>query len=62
MTSWRTTVSGIAAILAAVAGVAAAVANGAPVDWTSALAAIMAGIGLITARDNKVSSEAAGAK
>ena len=60
MQSWRTTVSGIAAILAAVAGVAAAIANGQPVDWTSAFAAVMAGVGLIAARDNRVRSEDVG--
>jgi peptidoglycan/LPS O-acetylase OafA/YrhL len=62
MQSWRTTVSGVAAILAAVAGVAAAIANGQPVDWTSAFAAVMAGVGLIAARDHKADPEAAGAK
>lgn len=58
----RTTVAGIAAIVAAIAGAASAWANGQPVDYASALAAIMAGIGLITARDANVSSEQQGIK
>ncbi len=62
MTSYRTTIAGIAAILTAVAGAASAWANGTPVDLPTLISAIVAGIGLIAARDNKVSSEQAGAK
>ena len=62
MKSWRTTTAGIAAIVTALASAAAAVANGSPVDWGAAIAAVLAGVGLITARDNLVSSESAGAK
>jgi hypothetical protein len=45
----RTTAAGIAAILTAAAGIL----NGWPdaVDWTAAISAIIAGIGLIMARD-----------
>ena len=63
--SWRTSVAGIAAILIAVGAAATAYLDGNPatvVDIGVTLAAIMAGIGLIAARDNKVSSESAGAK
>lgn len=52
--SWKTTVSGIAAIVTALAGAATAIVNGAQPDWTSIIAAILAGIGLITAKDSKV--------
>lgn len=57
----RTTIAGICAILAAIAGAGTAWANGQPIDFPSALAAIMAGIGLLTARDNMTTSEKAGA-
>jgi hypothetical protein len=62
MTSWRTTATGILAILAAVATVLKAELDGDPVtvpDWGTALAAVLAGVGLIAARDNKVTSEQA---
>jgi hypothetical protein len=62
MTSWKTTVSGIAAIVTTLAGVATAIANDLPVDWGPVAAAIMFGIGLIMARDNGTTSEQAGAK
>lgn len=59
--SWKTTLSGLAAVLAALAHVADGIANGRPIDWTVTIAGLTSGIGLIFARDNKVSSEAAGA-
>lgn len=62
MKSWKTTTAGIAAIVTALAAVATAIANGQPIDWASTMAAIMAGVGLIAARDNAVTSEQAGAK
>lgn len=61
MKSWRTTTAGIAAIVTALAAVATSIANGTPVDYAAAIAAIIPGIGLIAARDNKVTSEQAGA-
>jgi hypothetical protein len=63
--SWRTTVTGILAILAAVATVVKAEIDGDPTtlpDYGTAAAAILAGIGLLAARDNKVTSEQAGAQ
>lgn len=53
MSNWKTTVAGIGAILTAVGTVAVALAHGTPVDWSTAIAAIMAGIGLIAAKDAK---------
>ena len=65
MKSWRTATAGIVAILAAITSAAQLLLDNNPAtnpDWTAVLAAIMAGVGLITARDNKVTSEQAGAK
>ncbi len=62
--SWRTATAGILAILAALIGAAQSLIDSNPAtnpDWSSLTVAVMAGIGLIKARDNKVSSEAAGA-
>jgi hypothetical protein len=53
MANWKTTAAGIGAILTAVGTVAVALANGTPVDWSTAIAAVMAGIGLIAAKDAK---------
>ena len=55
--SWRTTVLGITTILTAVAGVVAALIDNDPLtnpDMTVAVAAIVSGIGLIFAKDSKV--------
>ncbi len=63
--SWRTTTAGIAAIVAAVGTAVGALFDADPLtlpDWGAVAAAVMAGIGLLSARDNKVSSEQAGAK
>jgi hypothetical protein len=65
MTSWKTTAAGIAAIIAALATAVGALFDADPVtmpDWGAVGAAVMAGIGLIAARDNGVTSEHAGAK
>jgi hypothetical protein len=65
MTSWRTTTAGIAAIVVAVGTAVGALFDADPLtlpDWGAVAAAVMAGIGLLAARDNKVSSEQAGAK
>lgn len=50
MTNRNTTIAGIGAILAALGGV---LSTWPDVDWTTAIAAVMAGLGLIFARDAK---------
>ena len=59
--SWKTTMSGLAAILASLTHVVTALQQGTPIDWTVAVAGFTSGFGLLFARDNKVSSEQAGA-
>lgn len=53
MHNWKTTIAGVLAVVAAIAGAGASWAKGIPVDWTSVGAAIMAGVGLVTAADAK---------
>ena len=63
--NWTTTGAGIAAILVAVSAALTAFTDGDPatsVDFASLLAAVIAGIGLICARDGDKTSEAIGAK
>lgn len=63
--SWRTTVAGVGAMLVAIGGALSATFDNDPAttaDWTAVIAACIAGFGLLFARDNKVSSEKAGAK
>ncbi len=58
--SWKTTGSGIAAILVAVGSAVAALTDNDPTttaDWGALSAALVAGIGLIFARDNDKSSK-----
>jgi drug/metabolite transporter (DMT)-like permease len=65
MKSWKTTTAGIAAIVAALATAVGALFDADPVtmpDWGAVAAAVMAGVGLIAARDNGVTSEQAGVK
>jgi hypothetical protein len=65
MKSWKTSLTGIAAILTAVGAAIMALMDNDPatvIDVAATAAAVMAGVGLIFARDNNVSSEAAGAK
>jgi hypothetical protein len=65
MISWRTTALGICSILAAIAAAGKALLDTDPTtnpDWGLLVAAITAGVGLIVARDNRVTSEQAGAK
>jgi hypothetical protein len=52
--SWKTTLTGVLAILVAVFSAASAAINGHPVDYAATLAAILAGIGLISAKDGQV--------
>lgn len=62
MKSHKTTLAGIAAILVAAASVLTGFSEGTAVDWTAVIGAVIAGVGLIAARDNNVTSESAGAK
>lgn len=61
--SWRTTAAGIGAILVAAGSAISAHFDSDPLtvaDWGSVVAAVIAGIGLIMARDAKVSSQEEG--
>ena len=65
MKSWKTTVAGILTALIPALSAVSAYLDGDPLttpDWGLAIAGITAGIGLLFARDNNVSSEDAGAK
>lgn len=60
--SWRTTTAGIGAILIAVGSALGAQFDNDPAtvaDWGAVIAAVIAGVGLLFARDNKVTSEQA---
>jgi uncharacterized membrane protein len=63
--SWKTSTAGIAAILAAIATAVSYQFDASPetvADWTTVIGLIVAGVAGLAARDNKVSSEQAGAK
>jgi hypothetical protein len=63
--SWKTTVAGIAAIVAAIALAVTHQFDADPTtvaDWSTVITALTAGIGLVLARDNDKSSEQVGAK
>lgn len=63
--SWKTSVSGLAAILVAVGAALSALSDGKAetnVDFPSLFAACIAGVGLLFARDNNRSSESVGVK
>jgi len=65
MKSWKTTTTGILAILSALISAAQALLDDNAAtnpDWMTVAAAVSAGVGLLAARDNKVTSEAVGAK
>lgn len=62
--SWKTTTAGVAAIVVALATAVGALFDADPntlPDWGAVAAAVVAGVGLIAARDNNVTSEKAGA-
>jgi len=62
MASWRTSAAGIAAILTAVGAAMSALSDNDPQtmpDWGAVIAATIAGVGLLFARDNRVTSEEA---
>lgn len=63
--SYKTTLAGVGAILVAGGTLIQAIFDGNPATvpaYESAIAAIIAGFGLVFARDNDVSSESAGVK
>lgn len=63
--SWKTTTGGVAAIIIAISGAVQLLTDGDALtnpDWNSVVAAVVAGVALIAARDNNVTSEKAGAK
>lgn len=63
--SWKTTTAGVAAIVIAILSVVQAQFDGDPAtvpNYEAALAAVMAGLVGLFARDNDVSSEQAGVK
>lgn len=63
--NWKTSGAGIAAILVAVGAALTAMTDGNDLtnpDWAAVLAAAIAGIGLIFARDGDKTSEQVGAK
>jgi hypothetical protein len=65
MASWKTTVTGICTIAIAIGAAVKAMVDGdasTNPDWPTVISAITAGIGLIMARDNGVTSEQAGVK
>lgn len=65
MKSWRTTLSGIAGILGLVCVALAAQFDADPstvANWQLVIPSVITAVGLLFARDNRVSSEQAGIK
>lgn len=65
MKSWKTTVAGIAGVIAAIASAIQAQFDGDPAtvpDWGLVGALLATGIGLLLARDNDKTSEQVGAQ
>ena len=61
--SWRTSAAGVGAILVAIGSAVTAITDNDPMtipDWGAVVAAVIAGVGLIFARDAKVSSQQEG--
>jgi hypothetical protein len=54
MKNWKTTLTGVIAIVTAVLGAVSNIVNGHPQDWTVTISAVIAGVGLITAKDSNV--------
>lgn len=62
--SWRTTLFGVGGLVTVIAGTLNALFDGNSAtnpDWTAVIAAVSACVGLLFARDNKVTSEQANA-
>lgn len=60
MKSWKTTVAGIAAMVASLAGALAAEFDSDPAtmaEWSAVIAAFIAGVGLLFAKDNKAAEQ-----
>lgn len=65
MKSWKTTLAGIAGVVAAVASAVQAQFDGNPAtvpDWGLVGALLATGVGLLLARDNNKTSEQVGAR
>lgn len=62
MKSWKTTFTGVLTIVIAAGTAAKLLLAGGQPDWTSTIAAVTAGLGLICARDNNVTSQQLGLK
>jgi len=65
MKSWKTTVAGIAGVIAAIASAVQAQLDGNPAtvpDWGVVIALLASGLGLLLARDNDKTSEQVGAQ
>ena len=63
MKSWKTSAAGIGAILVAVGSALSSMFDNDPTtvaDWGAVVAAVIAGIGLLAARDNDKSSKDVG--
>lgn len=52
MKNWKTSAAGVGAILCAIGSALSALSAGTPVDYTPVVVAIVAGVGLIFARDS----------
>ena len=59
--NWKTTVLGVLTVLLALCGAAKAMLTGVSIDYPTVMAAIMAGVGLIHAKDASNTTPPAGA-
>jgi hypothetical protein len=56
LSNWKTTASGVATILTAVADIVHGISSGSPVNWNVDVTAILAGLGLLFAKDASTNS------